>query len=108
MVATNTNPMAHRIRGNGSVLARKKKNGKVMFKARPRSLLSASIEPGGPYNRNEPPVNIMNGTALTTRNPKHADITKASQRNRYQLFTIPIVAKVIRRIFETTPQRYQV
>src|ERR1035441_7382037 len=97
-------PFNHRL---VSVFARKKKKGSAIFKASPKSLLSAIIVLPGPYTRNAPPVRIIIGRLLRTKNPKDPAIARASHRKRFQLSIMPTVTAVIRKIFETILQWYQ-
>src|ERR1017187_6933128 len=90
-----------------SVFARKKKKGRTIFKASPKSLLSAIIVLSGPYTRNAPPDRIIPGRLWRTRRPKDPAMARASHRRRFQLSIMPTVTAVIRRIFETILQWYQ-
>ena len=84
-----------------SVCARKKNNGKVIFSARPKSLLSAIIEFAGPYKRKAPPVRIIKGNDLSTNKPKHPATTSTSILSRAKEFTMAIVTPVISSTLDT-------
>src|ERR1039458_8731359 len=101
-------PKIHRTQRCSSVCARKKKIGRVMFNANPKSLLSATIEFGDPKMRNAPPLRIINGAALATKIPNDPAITSTRILSCAKLSTTAIVTTVISRILETKPQRYQV
>src|SRR5215471_14268720 len=105
MVARKRNIISHLTRRFSSVLARKKKKGSAMFKARPKSLLSAIIEYAGPYTREEPSVKIITGRFLITRKPNDPAIVSTSHRSRCQVLMTAAVITVIRKTFETIFQR---
>src|SRR5690349_12649128 len=101
MVMTNRNPKSHLTQRRSSVWARKKNKGSVISNASPKSLLSAIIEPFGPYNRNCPIVRIMKGKALRTRTPKQPAITSTKVLSLEKLFTTDTETAVINKTLET-------
>src|SRR3954464_10028942 len=108
IVPKKSNHKIRRPHGCRSVSARKKKIGRVILRARPKSLLSESMEKSGPYSLKFPPVVIMKGMAFRINRPKEAAITIRTSRRRSRELTIRTVAYVMTRIIETNFHRAHV
>src|SRR6266436_1951841 len=78
--------------------ARKKSNGRLIFRARPKALLSARNESGGPQTRDSPPVRMPKIVPFTASRPRLKPVTRKTFLKRsFELIT-RIITKVISKI----------